>query len=262
MDSSAIRIIVVDDYAIVRQGIIDILEKEDDISVVGEAADLEQAIALYDRKLPHVVLLDTTLGDTDIITAIRLLHSRFQDIKIIAVADQSERNCAVLRGERSCRISGGMSGKSDCVVSSIRAGAKGAIRLSDTTTELVSAIRAVRAGRFWVDGGATARVMESLFSEQLSTRIMPDAGLTAREDLICRLIADGLSNKEIAARLCIAQQTVKNHVSAILRKSGLEDRLQIARAILIGTDFAQQRSSQASSEPLLDAKVGSPSSCN
>lgn len=235
MSIHPVRVIVVDDYPLVRQGLINILKGEEGVQIVGEAADLDQCLRLCRTNKPNVVLLDTTLGDTSVVTAIRLIASQFETTRIIVVADQSERSCAVLRGARSCRsvlLGDGESG-ADCVVQSIRAGARGAIRLSDTTTELVNAVRTVHEGGYWVDGNATARLMESLFCHKPESLSEPLSTLTAREDLICRMIADGLSNKEIAGRLCIAQQTVKNHVSSILRKSGLEDRLQIARAVLL-----------------------------
>ncbi|MGQ9807460.1 MAG: LuxR C-terminal-related transcriptional regulator [Armatimonadota bacterium] len=238
MSVGTIKVLIVDDYALVRQGLINILKQEPDIEVVGEAADLDQCLRLCRSESPHVVLLDTSLGDTNVVTAIRLINTQFPGVRIVAVADQSERNCSVLRGTSQCRHRGSSdpSDPADCVVQAIRAGARGAIRLSDTTAELVNAVRAVRDGRYWVDGPATARVMEALFnSRDTSSDLIPQAGLTEREELICRMIADGLSNKEIASRLNIAQQTVKNHVSSILRKSGLEDRLQVARAVLLRT---------------------------
>lgn len=241
MSNMPIRVLIADDYPLVRQGLVNILLRENDIAVVGEAADLDQCLHLCRTACPDVVLLDTALGDGSVITGIRLIVSQFPAVRIIAVADQSERNCAILRqsGDGRCRSLAGADTRwgGDCVVRAVRAGARGAIRLSDTTTELVGAVRNVHAGKFWVDGNATARLMESLFQsgETHPDAPIPNAALTTREDLICRLIAEGLSNKEIARRLFIAHQTVKNHVSAILRKSGLEDRLQIARAVLLNT---------------------------
>jgi len=238
-----IRVLVVDDYPLVRQGLINTLSSESDIHVVGEAADLDQCLRACGALSPDVILLDTSLGDTNVVTAIRLIATRFPDIRVIAVADQSERNCSVLRGTAACRHRGisDVSDTADCVVQSIRAGARGAIRLSDTTAELVHAVHSVYEGKHWIDGSATARVMHALFQTRPEDEhLFPNAGLTEREELICRMISDGFSNKEIAARLGIAQQTVKNHVSAILRKSGLEDRLQVARAVLLRTACAAE----------------------
>lgn len=236
MINEPIRVLVVDDYPIVRQGLINIIKDEKDVRVVGEAGSFDECLRVCRARHPDVVLLDTSLDETSIVTAIRLLTSQFHDLKIIAVADQSERNCAVLRGDSKCRNRGILSPgtNSDCVVHAIQAGARGAIRLSDAAGDLVKAIRTVHEGRHWIDGNSTARMMQSLFkSRSGSGTLLPEAGLTEREELICRMIADGMANKEIAMRLQIAQQTVKNHVSSILRKSGLEDRLQIARAVLL-----------------------------
>lgn len=235
MPSDKIRVLVVDDYPLVRQGLIDILKKQPDIAIVGEASGVGQALDSIRASRPDVILMDTTLEDSSLVTAIRLILSHYPDMKILALADQSERNCAVLRGTGRCKMAPvpDIRQGSDCVVQSIKAGAKGAIRLSDSSTELVTAIKTIAEGHYWVDGNATARVMESLFTTKSDSGSLLPGSLTSREDLICRLIADGLSNKEIASRLSIAQQTVKNHVSSILRKTGLEDRLQIARAILL-----------------------------
>jgi NarL family two-component system response regulator LiaR len=201
----AIRVVVADDHAVVRQGLRTFLELQDDIEVVGDAADGEAALAAVAEHDPDVVLMDLVLPGIDGVEAIRRVaadHPRTRAIALTSFLDD------------------------DKVFPAVRAGAAGYLLKDVQPQELVKAIRAVHAGEVLLHPAVTARLMEDVADG--GARSSPPAELTPRERQVAELIARGGQNKGIALELGISEKTVKTHVSAILRKLDVADRTQIA----------------------------------
>jgi DNA-binding NarL/FixJ family response regulator len=194
-----IRIMVVDDHPIVRQGLVAALEDESDFQVVGAASSAEEALTLAGQHRPDVVLLDLELPGISGVEAIpRLLEtSPSTRILVFTAYDTDER-----------------------VVSTIRAGAKGYLLKGAAVAEIASAIRAVAAGGSVLAPSAAAKLAEAV-------RAPRGAGpLTAREREVLRLIAQGLPGKQIAGALSISERTVKFHTASLIRKLGADNRAQ------------------------------------
>lgn len=202
---TAIRIVVVDDHPIVRDGLVAVLSTQPDLDVVGQAADgrevVEQVLALQ----PDVVLLDLELPGMDGVQALEQLKRLGQPVRAIAFTafDTDER-----------------------IVSAVRAGAKGYLLKGAPREELFTAIRVVNAG-----GSLLQPLVASRLLERVSEEEAPEAeveSLTPREREVLDWLAQGSPNKEIAERLGISQRTVKFHVSAILAKLGATNRTEAA----------------------------------
>ena len=185
-----IRVLVADDHPVVRQGLCTMLELEDDIVVVGRAADGEEAVMLARREHPDITLMDVQMPVLDGIEALRRIRS-----------DDPEARVIVLTTYRN----------EDYIFPSLRAGARGYLLKDSSREELAGAIRAVAAG-------------ESLLDPQMIDAARDDAGLTARELEVLRLMADGHNNAQIAINLFVSENTVKTHVSKIFDKLGCRDR--------------------------------------
>jgi DNA-binding NarL/FixJ family response regulator len=185
-----IRVLVADDHPVVRQGLCTMLELEDDIVVVGRAADGEEAVMLARREHPDITLMDVQMPVLDGIEALRRIRS-----------DDPEARVIVLTTYRN----------EDYIFPSLRAGARGYLLKDSSREELAGAIRAVAAG-------------ESLLDPQMIDAARDDAGLTARELEVLRLMADGHNNAQIAVNLFVSENTVKTHVSKIFDKLGCRDR--------------------------------------
>lgn len=205
----AIRVVVVDDQALVRAGFRMILEAEDDIDVVGEAADGMEALELVERASPHVVLMDIRMPKLDGVEATaRLTSGRAQDdapnVLILTTFDLDEY-----------------------VFAALRAGASGFLLKDTPAEELVQAVRVVAAGDALLDPSVTRRVIEQ-FSRQpeAASSDIDLSELTDREREVLILMARGLSNSEIAAELIVGETTVKTHVGRVLMKLQLRDRVQ------------------------------------
>jgi len=204
-----IRVMLVDDQTLVRQGVRSLLELSDDIEVVGEASDGESAIIKIPQVEPDVVLLDMRMpGKTglDVLQALGLEQALPPTI-ILTTFDDDE-----------------------LVLAGIRAGARGYLLKDVALEELLSAVRSVAAGKTIVKPAVTERLLKGLgkIRNEFSSLEQPDP-LTERETEILRLMAGGYSNKEIANALNVAEGTVKNHVSNVLSKMGVRDR---TRAVL------------------------------
>jgi NarL family two-component system response regulator LiaR len=222
MDSShpatmpTIRVLIVDDHEVVRQGLRDFLELQDDptalpIEVVGEAANGAQAVELAVRVRPDVILLDLVMPVMDGIAATPKLVECCPDSRIIILTSFGEE---------------------DKVFPAIRAGAHGYLLKDIRPDDLVQAIRAAYLGRVQLHPDIAQKLMAAVAGAGAqpsgpSQGSAADA-LTEREREVLRLLADGLSNREIAGELVIAETTVKSHVSSILDKLHLEDRTQAA----------------------------------
>ena len=201
----AIRVLVADDHAVVRQGLRTFLELQDDIEVVADAADGERALAAVAEHDPDVVLMDLVMPGIDGVEAIRRIaadHARTRVIALTSFLDD------------------------DKVFPAVRAGASGYLLKDVQPQELVKAIRAVDAGEVLLHPAVTAKLMEDEVDG--GGRGGTPADLTPRERQVAELIARGGQNKRIALELGISEKTVNSHVSSILRKLDLADRTQVA----------------------------------
>ena len=196
-----IRIIIVDDHAVVRQGLRFLLEQQPDISVVGECGDGEQAVALASTLLPDVILLDLLMPKMDGMTAVREIKRITPTTQIIILTSYYE---------------------DDQIFSVIKAGALSYLLKDSSPQELVAAVRAAARGESTLHPMVAAKVLREMQQQS------PLDELTPRERDVLILIAHGRSNHEIAVELSIGEQTVKTHVSNILSKLHLVDRTQAA----------------------------------
>jgi NarL family two-component system response regulator LiaR len=196
-----IRVLVADDHAVVRQGLRAFLDLQDDIEVVGEAADGEEALAIAERLAPDVVLIDLVMPRMDGIEAIRRLRERVPAARAIVLSSFVD---------------------DDKLFPAVRAGAAGYLLKDVQPQELVAAIRTVHGGGALLHPAVAARLLDEVAAA------VPPVGLTAREREVLALLGRGLPNKQIARELGIAEKTVKAHVSSVLAKLGVSDRTQAA----------------------------------
>lgn len=210
-----IRIVLVDDQTLVRSGISGLLALTDDLQVVGEAADGEQALSLIPTIAPDIVLLDIRMPGLSGIDVLKTLKERGQlpPTILLTTFDDDE---ALLDG--------------------MRAGAKGFLLKDISLERLAEAIRVVAAGNTLFRPAITDRVLHSLKGSAMPPLCSLDSPdqLTSRETEILRLMAGGFSNKEISEALGPTEGTIKNHVSNILSKLGVRDRV---RAVLRGLEL-------------------------
>jgi len=205
-----IRILLVDDQRLMRDGLRTLLELEDDIEVVGEAQNGQEALAAFAELAPDIVLMDVNMPGMDGVEATRQLNSLHRDPKVIILTTFDN---------------------DEYVFEGLRAGALGYLLKAASGEELANAIRTVMQGDALLDPAVTRKVMSQF--ARLSAPARPvNAGLaeplTEREMDVLRALADGLSNREIADRLFLAEGTVKNYVTNILGKIGVRDRTQAA----------------------------------
>lgn len=201
MSDSKIRIIVVDDQAVVRQGFVALINTVSDMEVVAEGVNGQQAIDLYREHKPDVMLIDLRMPIIGGVEAITTVRREFPEARMIVVTTYD--------------------GDED-IYRSLQAGAKGYLLKDMFFEELETAIRAVHAG---------ARRIPAAIAERLAER-MSGSILTARELEVLTLIVKGQSNKEIAASLKISEATVKSHINSVLSKLGVTDRTQAATTAL------------------------------
>ncbi|MEU6548824.1 response regulator transcription factor [Streptomyces sp. NPDC046915] len=203
-----IRVFLLDDHEVVRRGVHDLLDDEPDITVVGEAANVAQALARVPALRPQVAVLDVRLPDGDGVTVCRELRSRLPELACLMLTSFDDE---------------------EALLDSIMAGASGYVLKQIQGSDLVSAVRTVAAGQSLLDPSATAKLMARL-RQGGDPEPEPDAlpGLTEREREILALIGEGLTNRQIGQRLYLAEKTVKNHISRLLAKLGVERRVQAA----------------------------------
>ncbi|ANS70173.1 LuxR family two-component response regulator [Streptomyces lincolnensis] len=203
-----IRVFLLDDHEVVRRGVRDLLDDEPDITVVGEAGTVEQALVRVPALRPQVAVLDVRLPDGDGVSVCRELRSRMPDLTCLMLTSFDDE---------------------EALLDSIMAGASGYVLKQIQGSDLVSAVRTVAAGQSLLDPSATARVMARL-RQGPEVAEEPGAlpGLTDREREILALIGEGLTNRQIGQRLYLAEKTVKNHISRLLAKLGVERRIQAA----------------------------------
>lgn len=196
-----IRILIADDHAVVRQGLLMFLGLDPDIQVVGEATDGAQAVNLAHKLKPDLVLMDLLMPVMDGIAATGIIRRELPDTEVLALTSVLE---------------------DASVVGAIRAGAIGYLLKDTSSDDLCNAIKAAAAGQVQIEPRAMARLMREVRA--------PDnpEPLTERETDVLRLLAQGQSNKEIAHNLSVSEKTVKSHVSNILRKLDVPSRTQAA----------------------------------
>ena len=200
----SIRVLVADDQPLVRGGFRMILDERPDLELIGEAADGEEALRLAAELDPDVILMDVRMPNLDGVEATRRL-----------VADGTRARILVLT----------TFDLDEYVYAAVQAGASGFLLKDVQPTELVDAIRVVAAGNSLFGPAATRRLVER-FSHRPAASSEGLDELTEREREILRLLAQGNSNAELAERLFLSEATVKTHVSAVLRKLGVRDRVQ------------------------------------
>ncbi len=201
------RIMVVDDHEVVRSGLKAILEPEEDLEVVGEAASAREAVQKVPRLDPHVVLMDVRMGEMSGIEACRLIKSAHPQVNMLMLTSFSEE---------------------EAVTAAIMAGASAYILKNVGRSDLIKAIRAVAAGQNLLDPSVTKRVMEKLAQLAAKEQERAVEVISEREKEVLTLVARGLTNKGIAENLIITENTARNHVSRILDKLGLTRRSEAA----------------------------------
>ncbi|MGW2559402.1 response regulator [Streptomyces sp. NPDC001514] len=206
-----IRVFLLDDHEVVRRGLHDLLDAEPDIEVVGEAGTAEQSLARGPALRPHVAVLDVRLPDGDGITVCRELRSRIPELACLMLTSFDDE---------------------DALLDAIMAGAAGYVLKQIKGSDLVSAVRTVATGQSMLDPATTARLMRSLRTTTPETAPRAEderlAVLTDRERAVLDLIGEGLTNRQIGKKLYLSEKTVKNHISRLLSKLGVERRVQAA----------------------------------
>jgi DNA-binding NarL/FixJ family response regulator len=195
----AVRVLLVDDHEVVRRGLRDMLDDERDIDVVAEAGTVAEALARAAATKPDVAVVDMRLPDGDGVTLCKRLR------------DADGPRCLVLTAFDD----------EQALVAAIEAGVSGYLLKQVRGQDLVTAVREVAAGRSLLDPVTTARVLD-----RIRRGADPLDALTERERHVLELIGEGLSNREIAQRLFLAEKTVKNYVTAVLAKLGMQRRAQ------------------------------------
>jgi DNA-binding NarL/FixJ family response regulator len=204
-DRRQIAVFLLDDHEIVRRGVKELLETEPDITVVGEAGTAASALARIPALQPDVAVLDVRLPDGDGVSVCRDIRSRMPQVA-----------CLMLTSF----------GDDEALFDAIMAGAAGYVLKQIRGTDLVGAVRTVAAGESMLDPEAASRVMRRM--REAAARSDPLSGLTEQERRILELIGEGLTNRQIGQRMFLAEKTVKNYVSALFAKLGMERRTQAA----------------------------------
>ncbi|MGW6915665.1 response regulator [Kitasatospora sp. NPDC054939] len=205
-DNGHIRVFLLDDHEVVRRGVHDLLSVEEDIEVVGEAGTAAEALTRIPAVEPDVAVLDVRLPDGNGVEVCREIRSRQPAVKCLMLTSFSD---------------------DEALFDSIMAGASGYVLKAIRGTDLITAVRDVAAGRSLLDPVATSRVLERLREggEKEDERL---AQLTKQERRILELIGEGMTNRQIGNELHLAEKTVKNYVSSLLAKMGMERRTQVA----------------------------------
>jgi DNA-binding NarL/FixJ family response regulator len=198
------RVLIVDDHAVVRQGLRTFLDLEPSLEVIGEAANGAEAVRASRRLNPDVILMDLLMPEMDGITAIQLIRQEFPEIEIIALTSVLE---------------------DASVMGAVRAGAIGYLLKDTLADELVRAIKAAAGGQVQLSPKAAARLLRDVRTPEPATLTQ---GLSPRETEVLRLLAGGKTNKAMALELSIGEKTIKTHVSRILGKLGVQSRTQAA----------------------------------
>jgi DNA-binding NarL/FixJ family response regulator len=200
-----IRVLMADDHVIFRDGLRKLLESEEDIEIVGEASNGNECVHMLTKLKPDILLLDLRMPGKDGLAVLEEVNLGFLTTRVIVLTEAEEERDAV----RAMRL-----------------GARGIVPKQTARDLLVKSIRRVYSGEIWLNNRLTAEVMKAFTSSSDIARREPM--LSDREKEIVQLIAQGFRNKEIAEKLFISEQTVKNHLHNIFDKLGVSDRLELA----------------------------------
>ncbi len=204
-ESLPIRVFLLDDHEIVRRGVADLLQTDADITVVGEARNAAEALARIPALQPDLAVLDVRLPDGDGVSVCRELRSRMPELKVVMLTSYSD---------------------DEALFDAIMAGASGYLLKQILGQDLVAAVRTVAGGGSLLDPAATSAVLDRMRKEAEPEG--PLARLTEQERTVLQLIGEGLTNRQIGQRMFLAEKTVKNYVSQLLAKLGMERRTQAA----------------------------------
>jgi DNA-binding NarL/FixJ family response regulator len=201
------RVLIADDHAIFRDGLRKLLENEDDITIVGEAANGNQCIQLLTKLKPDILLLDLRMPEKDGLAVLEEVNFDSLPTRVIVLtATEDDRE----------------------VVRAVRLGARGIVLKDSATDLLIKSIRTVHAGEIWLDKKKTSDVIEAFKKSSEAGPRREKPLLSDREKEIVQLVAQGFRNREIGEKLFISEQTVKNHLHNIFDKLGVSDRLELA----------------------------------
>ena len=204
-DRGQIAVFLLDDHEIVRRGVRDVLEADPDITVIGEAGTAESALARIPALKPDVAVLDVRLPDGNGVTVCREIRSKMPEVACLMLTSY---------------------GDDEALFDAIMAGAAGYVLKQIRGSNLIDAVRQVAAGQSLLDPTVTARVLQRIREGKKEDARL--ASLKTQERKILILIAEGLTNRQIGERLFLAEKTVKNYVSALFAKLGMERRAQAA----------------------------------
>lgn len=200
------RLLLVDDHALFREGLAGLFAYQDDFKVVGEASDGEMALRKVAEVRPDIVLMDIDMPGEDGISTTRRLKAEFPDVTVVMLTVHDA---------------------TDKLLEAIKAGAQGYLVKNIRTAELLDQLRGLKRGEAAITRRMAARILEE-FQRSEAAHDEPSSELTTRELEVLELVADRLSNKEIAGRLVISEHTVKNHLKNILSKLHLRSRREAA----------------------------------
>ena len=203
--AATIGVFVLDDHELVRRGLVDLISSVDGIEVVGEGGRATDAVSRIRDAHPQVALIDARLPDGSGIDVCRQLRSAMPDVRCLILTSYDDE---------------------DAVFAAVVAGAAGYVLKEVNGDHLIEAIRDVANGKMLLDPAVTARLLARMRDSRVSAQAA--SSLTPRDHEILFMIADGLTNRQIAERLCLAEKTVKNYVSALLKKLGMARRTQAA----------------------------------
>jgi len=201
-----VTVFLLDDHEIVRRGVRDMLEAAGDIQVIGEAGTAAAALARIPALRPDVAVLDVRLPDGDGVTVCREIRSRLPQVACLMLTSFAD---------------------DDALLDAVMAGAAGYVLKQIRGTDLVGAVRTVATGQSMLDSRAAGQLMARLRGQQARPED-PLAGLSPQEKRILELIGAGLTNRQIGERLFLAEKTVKNYISGLFAKLGMERRTQAA----------------------------------
>ncbi len=201
-----IKLIIVDDHAVVRSGLGKFLKVHKDFQLVAEASDGKEAVQMVSLHKPDVVLMDLMMPEVDGVAATREIHQKYPKVKVIALTSFSEQNM---------------------VQGALQAGAIGYLQKNVTASELANAIRSACAGKMTLSPEATQALAQSAAQPQI-----PGNQLTDRERDVLKCMVDGLNNHEIAEQLVISLGTVKFHISNIFQKLGVDSRVEAVKVAI------------------------------
>jgi len=200
-----LRVFLVDDHEVVRRGVADLLDEDEELTVVGQAGSVSQALARIPALQPDVAVLDVRLPDGNGIELARELRSKLPELKCLMLTSYTDEQA---------------------MLDAVMAGASGFVIKDIKGMDLVTAVREVGAGKSLLDGHAAAALMAKL--RDSAAKKGPLSQLSDQERTLLELIGEGLTNRQISERMFLAEKTVKNYVSRLLTKLGMERRTQAA----------------------------------